>query len=204
MIEAVLMAEATRRHMLKATVRLAALHCLAGKWWRVQSSLASQMRAHAGVDCLCCMWVLLRDAGGRVCSHTWALRSPHTGLPWEVFTFPLICTVYHWNSQTIATLVSCLYSGTLLKMRTVCCYLHVATNLTIGQKISGFLWSLQGLFWGIDTLVQPIRSPYLLQVGSNLELFTGSQGVMANWSRGCSPKERFVYVAIIPWQPVNH
>ena len=31
LIKAILMAEATRRHMLKATVRLAALHCSARK-----------------------------------------------------------------------------------------------------------------------------------------------------------------------------
>ena len=38
------MAEATRRHMLKATVRLAALRCPARKRQQVQSSLASQTR----------------------------------------------------------------------------------------------------------------------------------------------------------------
>ena len=40
------MAEATRRYMLTATVRLAELHCLARK-----QRLQSAARAHMGVEC---------------------------------------------------------------------------------------------------------------------------------------------------------
>jgi hypothetical protein len=33
-------------------------------------------------------------------------------------------------------------------------------------SLQGFLWSIQGFLWRIDTPFQPIRSLYLLQVGS--------------------------------------
>ena len=57
-----------QRHMLKATVRLAALHCLARKrrLHVVQSSLASRTRAHSGVDCLRCPRVPLRCGSSTV------------------------------------------------------------------------------------------------------------------------------------------
>ena len=58
-------------------------------------------------------------------------------------------------------------------------YKQLASNkLAIGKKIyqvflwslQNFLWGLQGFLWRIDTAVQPIRSLYLLQVGSKYKL----------------------------------
>ena len=88
-----------QRHMLKATVRLAALHCLARKRRLVQSSLASQTRAHSGVDCLRCTRVPLRCGSptvefvrtrGHSEVRTLAERGPPTG---DIFlSADLYCT----------------------------------------------------------------------------------------------------------------